>query len=91
MTREKLLVVLNKFDCTQVDYIEKLNEDITFEDLTDIRESFKNDCIKIYYDEFEKEFLENLTESNEIQLKNIQSYVEKEIFRLAYDKKWNKN
>ena len=58
MTREKLLVVLNKLDSTQVDYVEKLNEkeNITFEELTDIRESFKNACLEIYHNEFEKEF-----------------------------------
>jgi len=89
MTREKLTMVINKFYTTQIDYIKKLSENMTFEELTDTRESFKNDCMRIYYDEFEKEFLENLTKENEMQLISIQNFVNKEIFKLAYNEKWN--
>jgi hypothetical protein len=93
MTKLKLLVVLNKFDETQRVYLEKLNRKVnpTFEELIEIRDSFKNACLEIYYTEFEKEFIEKLDKKDEPQLKKIQAYIEKEIFRLAYDKKWKIN
>lgn len=91
MTIEKLKVVLNKMDSKQNVYIEKLKEkeNINFEELTDIRELFKTDCLEIYISEFEKEFIEKLTEKNKPRLRRIQNYIESEIFRLAYNKKWN--
>ncbi|CAM4410658.1 hypothetical protein [Zobellia nedashkovskayae] len=92
MTKEKLLAVLNKLNSNQVDCLEKLSEkeNMSFEELIEIRDSFKITCLQIYHNGFEKEFLGKLTKKNETQLKKIRSYIEKEIFRLAYDKKWER-
>lgn len=91
MTELKLMKVFNKMDTILFNNLSKIKKQniICFEELTDIRNQFIEDCLTIYNREFEKEFIENINDENIALFNKIKSYVAYEIHRLAYRKKWS--
>lgn len=92
MTKEKLIKVLNRIQYSiKENHLNKVKEtdSIGIEELTSIREQFIQESIVHYKNEYENEFIDNLNKDNIELLSKIQVFVSREIYKLAYDKKWN--
>ncbi|WP_194766305.1 hypothetical protein [Tamlana sp. I1] len=92
MSKEKLIKVLNRIQYSiKENYLNKVKETDTigFEELTSIRNQFIQESFASYQNEYENEFINNLNKENTELLAKIQVFVTREIYKLAYDEKWN--
>ncbi|WP_111309760.1 hypothetical protein [Confluentibacter sediminis] len=92
MSKEKLIKVLNRIQYSiKENYLNKVKETDTigFEELTSIRNQFIQESFANYQNEYENEFIDNLNKDNTELLSKIQVFVTREIYKLAYDEKWN--
>lgn len=91
MTKEKLKKVLNRIKYSiKESYLKKLKQTdtIEFEELTLIRNQFIQESYEYYQNDYENEFIHNLNSDNTVLLSKIRAFVDKEIYKLAYDEKW---
>ncbi|WP_108868938.1 hypothetical protein [Aquimarina aquimarini] len=92
MNKEKLIKVLNRIQYSiKENYLKRIKglDQIGFEELTSIRDQFIAESFANYQSKYENEFKDNLNKENVELLTEIRMFVTREIYKLAYDEKWN--
>jgi len=89
MTDYEIMRCLNKMDSALHKYLEIIKKTalISYEDYIELKKSFEKECLEIFIKEIEKEVLDN---SYLKSIRRILIFFSKEIYRLKYHKKWER-